>query len=109
MADNVGKSGRRKKRKKPHSGLRPKQYSDRTHAKRRLEERYGIVMNRETRLAIERAIKSGQAILSDDGYNTKTRSVFKNVVPGDPDIPIVYSFKTGSPVTCLENKKAAGK
>ncbi len=107
MAVRVKKRGHGKK--KLHSGVTLKQYSDRAHTKKRLEERYGVKMNREMLLAIKKAIKSGQAVFSDEGYQTKTRRVFKNVVPGNPDIPVVYSFKTDSPVTVLNKKKADGR
>lgn len=95
--------GRKRKRKKKrlHSGVKPKQYADRVHAKRRFRERYGVDMNRKNRLAIERAIKSGQAKPSECGYLTNTRDVYENVVPGHPDIPVVFSYKTNSPVTSL--------
>lgn len=101
----VVKRGRRRKKKKPRFGVRPKQIADRLHAKNRLKQRYGVDMNRETRLAIELAINSKQAKPSDFGYSTKTRGVYENVVPGHPEIPIVFSHKTNSPVTSLERKK----
>lgn len=101
----VVKRGRRRKKKKPHFGVRPKQIADRLHAKNRLKQRYGVDMNRETRLAIELAINSKQAKPSDCGYSTNTRDVYENVVPGHPEIPIVFSHKTNSPVTSLERKK----
>jgi len=101
----VVKRGRRRRKKKTHSGTRPKQIADRSHAKNRLNKRYNLKMNRDTRLAIERAIKSGQAKPSEYGYSTNTRDVYENVIPGHPEIPVVFSYKTNSPVTILERKK----
>lgn len=101
----VVKAGRRRRKKKPHSRTKSKQVADRSHAKKRLNERYGVNMNRRTRLAIETAIKKGQAKPSEYGYSTNTRDVYENVVPGHPEIPVVFSHKTNSPVTSLKRKK----
>ncbi|MBW6441613.1 hypothetical protein K0B04_01725 [Patescibacteria group bacterium] len=109
----VYKPGRRrkKKRKKLHSGVTPKQYADRSHSRIKAEERYGIELNRPMRLEIKRAIENHQATRSTVGHSTQTRVVYENVVPGHPEIPVVYSHRTNSPVTfkpiksCNEEKK----
>jgi len=107
----VVKTGRRRKkrRKKLHSGVTPKQHADRTHSKNRAKNRYGIDLNREMRLAIKKAVESGQAVPSDCGYSTRTRDVYENVVPGHPDVPVVYSHHTKSPVTLRPKEHSCDK
>jgi len=51
------------------------------------------------RLEIKRGIKNHQAKPSSTGHSSKTRKVYENVVPGHPEIPVVYSHKTKRPVT----------
>ena len=85
-------------------GSRSRQFNSATkaqpprHAKRRLKERFGITMGRQTRRQIHKAIREGTARrLGDEG----TRGVYLLRLQGRFVI-LVYDDRTSFPVTALE-------
>ncbi len=91
------------KKRRNKENLSDKKKADRLHCTRRFMERFGIHYNGEMRRRILRNIWDGKGIFVKKPTNTRT--VWKGVVPGYPDILVVYSRSTKEIVTVLDGKK----
>ena len=86
-------------RKKKKSPTRHKHIAQRAHAKRRLQERYGIELTAELRRELLSQIRSGEAKFLERQSRRLTIHVVK--VGEDVEIPVVYDSVRGEIVTVL--------
>lgn len=77
-----------------------KKQIDRWHCEKRVAERLGVPYTKRMRNAILRAIRENRGTCL--GQLTNSRFVWKDVVPGFPDIRVIYSKSTHEIVTLLE-------
>ena len=89
------------KRKRDIDSFTKKQI-DRWHCERRVAERLGIPYTKKMRDAVLSAIRENRGTFL--GKLTNTRSVWKDVVPGFPDIRVIYSKSTHEVVTMLKEE-----
>jgi len=92
-----------RKKRKGQSPYDKKKVADRLHCTRRFMERFGIHYTGELRHLILRNIREQRGIFVKKLSNTRT--VWKRVVPGHPDILVLYSSSTKEIVTVLDGKK----
>lgn len=85
---------------KRNNGRVSKKQIDRWHCEKRVEDRLGVPYTEEMRCAILKSIRERRGTYL--GKLTNTRSVWKNVIPGFPDIRVIYSKSTHEVVTLLE-------
>jgi len=78
----------------------PKKLGEREHARKRALERYNIELTRKLRLGAVKNIQTGKGICLEVQSNRV--SVWKNVVPGYPDVPVVYDNKRHEITTVLK-------
>ena len=93
--------GRRKR--KGRSPYGEKKVADRSHCTRRFMERFGINYTGELRNLILSNIREQKGTFVKKLSNTRT--VWKKVVPGHPDILVLYSSSTKEIVTVLDGSK----
>ena len=89
----------RRKRKK--NGL-SKKMAERSHCKSRANERFGVVFTSKIRILTIKAIQNREGTFVEKKSNRV--SVWKNVVPGYPDMVVAYDKKRMEIITVFDKR-----